>query len=282
MGEVFKGSEAMASGRLTEWALGRWYRPIFRDVYVPKQQAVTIRDRALGAWLWSRRNAIVTGVAASALHGAQWVDDDAVIELRFDCSRPPRGIVARDETLFDEEITHIAGIPVTTAARTAFDLGRFLPRRQALVRLDALMRATPFSPQDVKLLDKRHPGARGVRQLRELLPLVDGGAMSPRETWLRLLFIDAGFPKPTTQIPVFDEEGRFVRILDLGWDTFMVAAEYDGDQHRTDRAQYVKDLKVWPTLQRLGWDVVRVIKEDRDDDVVARAYRAMVERGWKP
>ena len=179
-------------------------------------------------------------------------------------------------------MTYVGDLPVTTPARTAFDLGRHLQRGQALARLDALMRATPFSIEDVQVLAKRYRGARGIRQLRELLPLVDGGAASPQETRLRLLFIDKGFPKPTTQIPVFDEWGQFVRTLDMGWEDFMVAAEYDGDQHRTHRGQYVKDLMVWPELARLGWDVVRVIKEDCDVDIVRRACEAMTSRGWKP
>ena len=104
--------------------------------------------------------------------------------------------------------------------------------------------------------------------------------MSPQETRLRLLFIDAGFPKPTTQIPVVDERGRHVRTLDMGWEEFMVAAEYDGDQHQTNRAQYVKDLHVLPKLERLRWIVVRVIKEDYEDAILDRAYQAMVSRGW--
>jgi len=38
MGEVFIGSDAVAAGALTEYELRRWYRPIFRDVYVPKRR----------------------------------------------------------------------------------------------------------------------------------------------------------------------------------------------------------------------------------------------------
>jgi hypothetical protein len=68
----------------------------------------------------------------------------------------------------------------------------------------------------------------------------------------------------------------------MGWEDFMVGAEYDGDQHRTSRPQYVKDLRVWPKLGRLGWHVVRAIKEDRDDDLVRQAWDAMVSRGWRP
>ena len=142
------------------------------------------------------------------------------------------------------------------------------------------MRAAPFSVEDVLLLAKRHRGARGLKQLRAALPLVDGGAASPQETRLRLLFIDAGLPTPTTQIPVVDGCGRLVRVLDMGWEDFMVAAEYDGDQHRTNRPQYVKDMRVLPKLERLGWNVIRVIKEDRDEDTIDRAYRALVARGW--
>ena len=243
MGEVLIGREAVANGLLTRHKLQRWYRSLFPGISIPKGEELTLRDRIMGAWLWSHRQAVIAGVAASALHGAEWVDDEAVIELRFNCTRPPRSIIARNETLYDDEVAYVGNLPVTTPARTAFDLGRFQRRTQAMARLDALMRANPFSVEDVKLIAKRRPGARGIRQLRELLPLVDGGAMSPQETRLRLLFIDAGFPKPTTQIPVFDAAGELVRILDLGWEDFMVAAEYDGDQHRTDRARYVKDLK---------------------------------------
>jgi hypothetical protein len=132
------------------------------------------------------------------------------------------------------------------------------------------------------LLTKRYKGARGVAKLKAVLPLVDGGAASPQETRLRLLFIDAGFPKPTTQIAIYDECGRYVRTIDIGWEDFMVGAEYDGDQHRTNRAQYIKDMRVWPKLAALGWNVVRAIKEDRDDDLVRQAWDAMVSRGWRP
>jgi hypothetical protein len=68
----------------------------------------------------------------------------------------------------------------------------------------------------------------------------------------------------------------------MGWEDFMVGAEYDGDQHRTSRSQYVKDQRVWRKLGQLGWHVVRAIKEDRDDELVRQAWDAMVSRGWRP
>jgi hypothetical protein len=267
---------------VTRHELQRWYRPLYPNVHVVRGGDPSYRDKVIGAWLWSKRNGIVTGTAASALHGAEWVDDDVPIELLWNCTRPPRGIVVRNERISDDEVIQLAGLPVTTPARTAFDLGRYLERGQALARLDALMRVAPFSAEDVILLTKRYKGARGVAKLKAVLPLVDGGAASPQESRLRLLFIDAGLPKPTTQITIYDECGRYVRTIDMGWEDLMVGAEYDGEQHRTNRAQYVKDQRVWPKLRELGWHVVRAIKEDCDADLVRQAWDAMVSRGWCP
>jgi hypothetical protein len=143
-------------------------------------------------------------------------------------------------------------LPVTTRARTAFDLGRHLARGDALARMDALMRSMVFSTEDVLLLAKRYSGARGIRQLRELLPLVDGGAASPQERLLRLAFSDAGLPKPVTQFPVTDSRGYLVRIVDMAWEEFKVAAEYDGEQHQTSRYQYRKDAGYCPSWRAWG------------------------------
>ncbi|MDT7792534.1 MAG: hypothetical protein QOD59_1970 [Mycobacterium sp.] len=282
MENVFIGSDAVARGELTEFELRRWHRPIFRDVYSPKNQVPSLRDRTVGAWLRSRRRGVVAGVAASALHGASWVDSDVPIELIAPRVRRQDGLIVRNETLNDDEVTRVAGIPVTTRVRTAFDLGRLLGRDEAVARLDALMRSQIFSVEDVMLLAERHRGARGLKSLRKALPLVDGGAASPRETWLRLLYIDAGLPRPTTQIPIVEGRGRLVRMADMGWEEFMVVSEYDGDQHRTDRWQYTKDIRSLRRARELGWSVDQVIKEDRPADIVERARTALITRGWKP
>jgi len=278
---VFRGSEALAAGGLTRHELQRYHTRLLPDVYQPRAQSASLRDRTVAAWLWSQRRAVIAGAAAAALHGAQWVQPDAPIELVWKNGRPPAGLIVRDESLGADEVTRVAGLPVTTVARTAFDLGRHLPRALAVERLDALMRATWFSTEDVLALAKRHDGARGLRRLRAALPLVDRGAASPKETWLRLLLVDAGFPVPTTQIPIQNTWG-LLAMLDMGWEEFQVAAEYDGDQHRSDRGRYVWDQKRARLIADYGWKVIRVIKEDRAADVVGRVRDALVSRGWRP
>jgi hypothetical protein len=273
---VFLGTEAVASGTLTRGQL-RWnYRAIYRDVYLPKQMVRSLQDNVVAAWLWSGRQGIVAGRAAAALHGAKWVDEFTCVELIGRFNHAPPGIIVRRETLGTDEVTLLAGLPVTTPARTAFDLARHLPRNVAVTHLDALARATGMTAADVAPMIDRHKRVRGVRQCRTALPLMDAGAQSPKESWLRLILFDAGLPRPTTQVRVSD--GQFVAYLDMGWEGPQVGVEYDGDHHRSDRRQYVIDIRRAEMLERLGWRVIKVIGEDRPTDVVRRVRDALARR----
>ncbi len=261
------------SGALTRGQL-RWnYRPIYRDVYLPKQKPRTLVDNIQAAYLWSGRKGVVAGRAAAALHGAKWIDEYIRVELIGRFNHAPPGIIIRRETLNPDDVTQRMGLPITTPARTAFDLARHLPRDVAVAHLDALARASGVTAADVLPMIVRHRGARGVRRCKEALTSMDSGAQSPKESWLRLVLCDAGLPRPTTQIRVSD--GRFTAYLDMGWEEPMVALEYDGDHHRTDRRQYVLDLRRVQMLERLGWQVIKVVNEDRSSDVVRQVRDAL-------
>ncbi|MEE6137239.1 DUF559 domain-containing protein [Mycobacterium sp. 050128] len=273
---VFLGSEAIARGKLTRGQL-RWnYRQIHRDVYLAKEARRSLWHNIHAAWLWSGRSGIITGRAAAALHGAKWVDDFAPVEILGPFNHPPPGIIVRRERIESDEIVEVNGLRVTGVARTAFDLARHLPRGVAVANLDALSAATGVIASDAAALIARYVGARGVRRCREALSLMDGGAQSPKESWLRLVLIDAGLPTPATQLRVSD--GRLIAYLDMGWEKPMVALEYDGDQHRSDRRQYVKDIRRAEMVQRAGWHVIRVVNEDRPKAVVDRARDALARR----
>jgi hypothetical protein len=273
---VFLGSEALARGTLTRGQL-RWnYRRIHRDVYQPNGAHRSLRDNIFAAWLWSGRKGIIAGRAAAALHGAKWVDEFTPVELVGPLNHPAPGIIVRRERIGAEDLVDMGGLLVTNPARTAFDLARHLPRGVAVAHLDALSAATGLTAGDVAPLIARNRGTRSVRQCRAALSLMDGGAQSPKESWLRLVLMDAGLPRPVTQIRITD--GDLVAYLDLGWEEPMVALEYDGDQHRNDRRQYVKDIRRAEMVNRLGWHVIKVINEDRPNVVVQRARDALARR----
>ncbi|WP_193046756.1 hypothetical protein [Mycolicibacterium baixiangningiae] len=278
MSDVILGGEALAAGVVTRHDLRMNYTVLYRGVYLSKRSAASLRHRAIGAWLATGRRGVVAGVAAASLHGAPWVDPSTPIEVVGANCRPQEGLIPRTERVAEDEITRRSGLPVTTRVRTAFDLARHLERGEALERLDALMWNQRFDVDQVMALAGRYPRARGLRQVRELLPLVDGGAASPRESRLRLCLHDAGLPRPETQIPVVDGS-RPVAFLDMGWREFMVAVEYDGDHHRKDRAQYVKDIARLRMLEERGWIVIRVIAEEHPHDWLARVCTALAGRG---
>jgi very-short-patch-repair endonuclease len=276
MTEPFVGSEALHKGLVRKHQLRARFRAVFPDVYVGRDHQPTLRQRAQAAWLWSHRQGVIAGLTAADWHGSKWVDERVPVELIWSNAQPPRGIKTYDMNLEPDEFGVVAGLPVTTPHRTAFDIGRRKPTGTAVERLDALVAATGIKVTEAAELANRHRGARGLRQLETALDLVDAGSQSPKETWLRLVLIRAGLPRPTTQIPVLTDEGLY--YLDMGWQEFIVAAEYDGEHHRLDRWQYRKDIRRSEAIRRLGWIVIRVVAGDRPDDIVARTREALAYR----
>lgn len=240
--EPFIGSEALASGALTRYQLRSRFVALYPDVYVPPGTNLTAATRAHAAWLWSRRRGIVAGPSALALYGAKWVDHQAPAQLLYQHRRPPRGIRTWLHRVADDEIQLIGGVPSTAPARTALDLACRNPIVKSVAAIDALVRATKLDITEAKSLADRYKGRRNIRRAQQALKLVDAGAGSPRETWLRLLLIEAGYPRPRTQIPVYGEFGELVAVLDMGWEDIKVAVEYEGDHHRTDRRQFNRDI----------------------------------------
>ncbi|MDQ2628379.1 MAG: hypothetical protein M3Y90_15470 [Actinomycetota bacterium] len=276
--QPFIGSEALAAGRLSRHGLRTHYRAAHPGVYVPAPGRLRLDERTAAAWLWSGRRGVIAGAAAAARYGTKWIDDDVPIELVHANPRAPAGVISRRETLFDDEVQVIREMSVTTPERTAFDIGRRDRLRPAVARLDALARATRLNVVDVAALALRHPHMRGLRQLESALSLVDPGAESPRESYLRLLLIDAGIPPEQTQIPVPTADVTY--YLDMGWPEFMVAVEYDGEHHQVDSWQWRKDIIRLETLALMGWIVIRVVAGDRAPEIVERVRRALQGRGY--
>jgi very-short-patch-repair endonuclease len=276
--QPFIGTEALAAGSLNRYELRRYHRAIMPNVYLDKRAEPSFRQRTLAAYLWSRREAVVAGLAASAMHGAKWIDDDSPVELICRNARVPKGVVTRDELLFEEEIQRLEGLAVTSPERTAFDLGRRGRLDDAIARLDALARATDIKVSGVEELAAQHRHTRGLRQLEAALDLMDSGAESPRETWLRLLLIRAGYPRPRTQIPVWSPDGRRRYYLDMGWEDIKLAVEYEGDHHRVDRDRFAYEIRRLEDIAELGWLDIRVAARHYRVDVLRRVQRAWEAR----
>jgi hypothetical protein len=77
----FLGAEALARGAVNRYRLRTRYDAVFRNVYVPKAQALSAADKAVAAWLWSGRRATVAGLSAAALLGPRCIDAKRPAEL---------------------------------------------------------------------------------------------------------------------------------------------------------------------------------------------------------
>jgi hypothetical protein len=278
MDKPFVGSEAIAGGVLTKSQLETRYYRVLRDVYVDRDAEITAKLRAEAGWLWTGRRGVVAGFSAAALHGSKWVDERRPVELIHDNHHRAAGIQLHRDVVEADEIEVIGGVVVTSPIRTALDLGCWYPKMTAVAGIDALAGASEIKAADVELLARRYSGRRGIARARRAIELFDAGAQSPKESWLRVVLIEAGLPRPQTQIAVRDEFGSAVAYLDMGWENVKVAVEYDGEQHRTDRRQYAWDVRRLEMLERRGWIVVRVLARDRPAEVVNRARAALAHR----
>ncbi|HEV7419996.1 MAG TPA: hypothetical protein VGO30_09135 [Mycobacterium sp.] len=282
MNEVFLGSEVLRSGALTRSRL-RWnYKSSYPDVYLPNDVTPSLRQHTVGAWLWSGRRGIVAGRAAAALHGALWVHTGTLIELISTRTRTPSGILARSELISDDELVLVDGMAVTNPARTAFDLARHLPRDLAVRHLDALARATGVEAVDVLALGERYRRARGRGRCAVALDLMDGGAQSPKETSLRLLVIDEGFPRHFWgQAPLIHvTDGIDNAFLDMGWDEPMIGLDTGGRAAITSRPRFVHDIGRNELVRRQGWLDLHVVAEHRRAFIVHRLDEAFARRQY--
>ncbi|ODR26365.1 hypothetical protein [Mycolicibacterium porcinum] len=278
---VFSGGEAVAAGRLNRYQLRTRYHQVFRDVYVPRGVKLTPVDKAVAAWLWSGRRAVVAGLSAAALHGSKWIDAAHPAELNQSSQHRTAGILLHSDTLWDDETCLVGDIRVTTPHRTAFDLGRRKGLTTAVARVDALLQATEMKIPDIQALVQRHKGLRGLVQLRHVLDLADYGSESPQETRTRLLLTEAGMRPSHTQIVVFDHR-RIVGRIDMGWPEWKVGVQYDGIQHWTDPKRRTIDIDQNVEYQDLGWRIVRVgadLLRHRRRVIIERTRRALQDAG---
>lgn len=258
-------------------------RRLHRDVYISPSAPLTRVTMARAAALWAGTGAVLAGLSAAALHGSRWIDDALPQEvLRGGSGRATPGIIVRSDALRPDEITTLRGLPCTSAARTGFDLGRWLRGDRAIEAIDALCNATGLDPARILEIADGHPGARRIRELRRIISLVDSGAASPQETRTRLLIVRAGLPPPQTQLLIRDKIGLIVARADLGWERRRVLVEYDGAQHWLDRGQRTRDIDRYQELEELGWACVRVdanLLHRRPEVVLARIHAKLVAAG---
>ncbi len=240
-------------------------RRVLRGVGVRAELEDTLLLRAQAARLVLGRGQVFVDHAAAWLLGVDvgpghtatgpGVLDVAAVGGRRATRR--RGADGCRRTVAPDEVTSLHGVALTTPLRTAADLACRWGRYDAMAALDAFCLLHGVDAGAHRPMVARFAGRRGVTQYRELVPLIDPRAESPRESWLRLAALDHGFTGLEPQVSTWVEGYGWAR-LDLADRRRRIAVEYDGADVHAEDEQQADDAARRAAMVRDGWVVVIV------------------------
>lgn len=152
--------------------------------------------------------------------------------------------------------------PFTALAQSA----SILSEQELTVAIDHLIRAAAPGSNPVITIAEIEAGlARskfvGRPRLRAALSRARFGSDSRYETLMRLSLEEHGITDLELQVPLNDAQG-FVGRFDALSRSRKCIFEYDGEQHRLDRKQYLTDLDRLDRAHKLGWHILRFHHED--------------------
>lgn len=276
----FRGSSAVAAGLVSKGQLrGSTFRRLFPDIYLPRDVAPTLAVRSRGAQLLVAGYGALAGYSAAEVLGARIAprDADAEVVVPGGEFRECRGLRVLREQLADDEVETVAGLVVTSAIRTAYDLARWSTQVEGVVAADALGRIGRFGSGALFGIAARYPGARWRSRVPLVAELMDTRAESAMETRCRVSLVLRGLPKPELQYPVRDELGNHVAWLDMAYPEVRAGVEFDGEHHQ-EAPVFRADLARHNRLAALGWTVLRASATDvlRNPDAFAAQVRAVL------
>lgn len=258
---------------------------LLRGVYLRADVPQTVEVRAVAAALVISPYSVVCDRTAAWIWGVEChefreLDVLPPLEtyvLRGHAPTDRSGVLGGTRDLMPGDWVELHGVKVTTPLRSAMDLGCKLNRRPALAAMDALMRACGFSVADMRRMLPRYFRRRGVLQLRELVPIVDGRSESSGESWTRLEINDQGLPAPEPQWWVLIDGVPTYR-LDLAYPHARIAVEYDGEEFHSAGPDREADERRRAWLREHGWTVIVVDKHSfKDERIVAWIGRLRAE-----
>lgn len=189
--------------------------------------------------------------AATAIHVTLPPGECRIRRPGIVCHRAPV-----EATLVVKDVVVADGVSTWTALAGGYDVD------DLVVLGDAIATREPADLERLRSASGR-TGLRGVRRMREALPLVRTGVKSPMESRARLVMARAGLPEALRNHDVHHPvTGEWLGQADFVWLRQRVVAEYDGEHHRTDRAQWQADIVRKRQFEDAGWRVVVFTADD--------------------
>jgi hypothetical protein len=124
--------------------------------------------------------------------------------------------------------TEVAGIRAVTAARGVVDRCRHVSFVDRLIVGDAVLRLERATRDQVREALDYCAGWPGIRGARSAAAYFDGKRASPLESLSFGVFVLHGLPLPECQVPIVDDWGDLMGIVDFYWREHGVIGEADG------------------------------------------------------
>lgn len=160
------------------------------------------------------------------------------------------------------ESTRREGIPVTTVARTLFDLAEAVPYEDLKKTAEAADRRNLLRLRELERVCENGHGRRALRPVRQLL--VELGAPAEGRSPLEIRFAEflrrRGMPAPAQNVLVLDHE------VDALWPAAKLVVELDSWEHHGHRAAFERDRARDPKLLLAGYRTIRVTHRRLSDE----------------
>jgi very-short-patch-repair endonuclease len=233
-----------------------------RGCYLPVRQA-SLTERCAALLAVNPVETVVVGSAAAALHGLWLPAEPAVPEFAtVQSGRRPAQMPRARRPEFGthrrlvppHQRTVIDGIPVTSLARTWWDLAVEIPLPDLVAAGDRALQLG-CSPDEIVSLVRSRSGRRGNTLARRAACLLDKRSRSRPESHLRVAVRLAGLDFFEVNEPVVDEYGEWLAEPDLSCAEAKIALEYQGSEHAETRRMR-RDITRLTDLRRRGWLVL--------------------------
>jgi len=148
---------------------------------------------------------------------------------------------------------------------------------------DAMLRRGLVGQDELGAAISASARRRGVRTARWALPLLDPRCDSVPESRVRLLVVLAGLPRPSCNVDLYDEFGRWLGRPDLLFEGYDVGVEYDGEHHYTVE-QSRRDVVRNEDIRDGGTDlvVVNAVHMRSPQVCLDRIHRRLLAHGLPP
>jgi hypothetical protein len=253
---------------------------VHRETYAVGHGRLTQHARWAAAVLAYGKEALLSHRSAAALWGlvGERGPADVTARLGWQGSRRRGRIYLHRCKLEQDERTVRAGIPVTTVARTLFDLAEVGDRSLLDSAWEEADRLGLLLLGDVERTCERGRGRRALRPIRRLLVEARAPAIrrSPLEDRFAAFCDEHRLPPRQTNVTLLGCE------IDVYWPAARLVVELDSFGFHGHRAAFERDRARDLDFLLAGYHVVRITHRHLDDeaDVVAAKLDALLAKSY--